>query len=135
MKARFDRFVNVAVLGLALTLAPGVVQAALILDFPSPDSVSEGPTGSGALGAGGGGVHFITGDDLTETFVGTGLAAATSSRWEFTMDDFTAAGVINTFDIEINGAVVGSFDFTWRWGIFHDCPFRLDLSPCPHSRA
>lgn len=30
----------------------------IVLDFPSPDSISGGPTGSGLLGAGGSGTHF-----------------------------------------------------------------------------
>lgn len=90
----------------------GTVSATpIILDFPSADSISGGPTGSGLLGAGGGGAHWFAGDDLTETFLGTGLAAANTSRWIFDMEDFTHAGVINTFDLLINGTFMGDFSF------------------------
>lgn len=88
-----------------------VTATPITLDFPSAGSISGGPTASGPLGAGGGGVHFITGDDLTETFIGTGLASANTSHWIFDMDDFTFAGVINTFDLLINGTVIGDFSF------------------------
>ena len=83
----------------------------ITLDFPSSDSIVGGPTGSGFLGAGGGGVHFVAGDSLTETFIGTGLAVVDSSRWIFDMSDFTAADVNNTFDLLINGTVIGDFAF------------------------
>jgi len=109
--------------------------SAIDLEFPSADSISGGPTGSGPLGAGGGGRHFIAGDDLTETFLGTGLSSATHSRWQFSMDDFTDVGVLNTFDIQINGVTVGSFDFTGV-GVFStvvDFDLSFDHAPIAGS--
>jgi hypothetical protein len=101
-------------IGIALVASAGLTMSAsaIDLDFPSPDSISGGPTGSGPLGAGGGGVHYMEGDDRTETFLGTGLPSVPDSQWVFSMDDWTDVGVLNTFDIEINGTVVGSFEFT-----------------------
>jgi len=52
----------------------------------------------GPLGGGGGGGCFQAGDNLSQTFVGTGQASAISSAWNFQMSDFTALGVVNTFD-------------------------------------
>jgi hypothetical protein len=98
----------VGVVLLAAAMAPAWA-GPISLEFPSSDSISGGPTGGGMLGGGGGGLHFITGDDLTETFSDTGLGSATQSHWQFSMSDFTPASVDNTFDVEINGAVVGSF--------------------------
>ena len=104
--------VRACLIGCSFLLASAAVIAApVILGFPSPASISGGPTGTGPLGAGGGGVHFIAGDDLTQTFLGTGLASATSSHWVFSMDDYTSGGVLNTFDALINGIVVGGFSF------------------------
>ena len=94
-----------------LLASAAAIAAPVVLGFASPASISGGPTGTGPLGAGGGGVHFIAGDDLTQTFLGTGLASATSSHWVFSVDDLTAVGVLNTFDVLINGIVVGGFSF------------------------
>jgi hypothetical protein len=81
------------------------------LGFPSSTSIQGGPSGGGALGTGGGGIHFTTGDSLTQTFTGTGLSSAISSEWQFSMSNFTSPGVDNSFDVLINGNLVGSFDF------------------------
>ena len=104
--------------------------AALAVDlaFPSPTSFSGGPTGLGPLGAGGGGHHFIAGDDLTQTFLGTGLPSVTQSRWQFTMDDYTSVGVQNLFDIQINGITVGSFSFTGDGQTSTLIPFDLTFN-------
>ena len=80
----------------------------IVLDYPSEDAVKSGVC-NGPLGAGGGGVCFNAGDTLTETFLDTGLGSAVTSRWQFSMSDFTAAGVNNDFDVFINGIVIGSF--------------------------
>src|SRR5689334_5597691 len=95
----------------AIAGAGAVASADVTLGFPSTTSISGGPTGSGPLGPGGGGAHFITGDDLSQTFLGTGLGSTNKSRWVFKMSDFTASGVHNTFDILINGTKVGDFFF------------------------
>jgi hypothetical protein len=102
------------VVSCALVSTGAAATQTVTLDFPSPDSTltrSE-PPGSQPLGAGGGGLAFVTGDQVSETFTGTGLSAATNAEFIFGMSNFTAAGVVNTFDVLINGVDVGDYEFT-----------------------
>jgi hypothetical protein len=92
--------------------APLTAKAAVVLDFPSPTSTLNcAGAPSGPLGAGGGGVCFNSGDNLVQTFAGTGLPTTTSSEWQFSMTDVTAAGIHNTFQLLINSIEVGTFSF------------------------
>jgi hypothetical protein len=80
--------------------------------FPSATSTSGGPTASGTLGAGGGGVHFIAGDFLSQTFTRT--TSTGRLTLSFTMSDFTnsscSVGTVS-FNVLVNGVVVGSYSF------------------------
>ena len=102
----------VAVL-LGVVLAPRAALAAstLALSYPSAGSTETCGGFTTPLGVGGGGVCFQSGDELTETFTAVVPAGTffTRSRWQFTMDDLTGAGSVNTFDVQVNGVVVGSF--------------------------
>jgi len=93
---------------LAFMSASASFAATVSLDFPSSDSVLH--TG-GALGVGGGGEFYQTGNSLTETFAGTGLSNATSSTWNFSMSNFMNTTATAAFDVLINGVVVDSFSF------------------------
>lgn len=100
---------------LAATLVVALASFAhgqITLTFPSTTSISGGPTASGALGAGGGFLHYTLGDDLTQSFTNTGIASANSSRWVFSMSDWNALGVVSTFNAQINGITVGNFSLT-----------------------
>lgn len=93
---------------LALMSASTSFAATISLDFPSSDSVLHN---GGALGAGGGGAFFQTGNSLTEAFAGTGLSNAISSTWNFSMSNFMNTTASAAFNVLINGVVVDSFSF------------------------
>ena len=106
--------ISYVALALSCALAStGAAAQSVTVDFPSPDSTltRSSPAGSQPLGAGGGGLAFFTGDQVSETFTGTGLGSATSAEFVFGMSNFTASGT-NTFDVFINGVDVGDYDFT-----------------------
>jgi hypothetical protein len=82
--------------------------------FPAQTSTTYSKaTGKFAiLGAGGGGAHYTAGDYVQQTYAGNGLASTNLSHWMFDMSDHTAAGVVSSFDLQINGTTVGSIGFT-----------------------
>jgi hypothetical protein len=94
-------------IGLASTAAPA---APIGLGFPGATSVMTGVAACNGLLAPSK-TCFLAGSTLSETFPATGLASATSSRWEFTMAENTVNGTTHTFDALINGTVVGDFSF------------------------
>jgi hypothetical protein len=101
---------SVGILSVLVLLAPRV-SADTIVEFPSADSFTGGTTGGGVLGTGGGGQHFIAGDSISQTYLVADLGITTSSRWRFSMTDFTFRGVVNAFDVRINGRTIGTFSF------------------------
>jgi hypothetical protein len=101
---------NVGILSVLVLLAPRV-SADVIVEFPSTDSFTGGPSGSGVLGTGGGGQHFNAGDFISQTYLVPELGTTTRSRWRFSMTDFTFRGVVNEFDVRINGSTIGTFSF------------------------
>ena len=105
------RALVVAAVAVGMTAIVTPAQADLVLDFPSVESLTGGPTGSGPLGEGGGAQHFYIGDEITESFTGTGMHSVRASRWVFTMDDWTDAGVESSFDLLINDTIIASFSF------------------------
>ena len=114
-------FVRRSVLSLAASVcvyafgAPAAQAATVTLAFPSPDSTLS-CSFTGPLGIGGVGSCFRTGSSLSETFVSTGLFDAISAVWSFQMSNFTNPGVVSTFDVLINGALVDSYSITGRSG-------------------
>jgi hypothetical protein len=72
-----------------------MAQASIILGFPSPTSTRACGGITQSLGAGGGGICFNAADNIVQTSTG-------SPEWQFSMSDFTAAGVHNTFALLIN---------------------------------
>jgi hypothetical protein len=85
----------------------------MTVGFPSYASTTfQYYAGFVPLGGSGQADHFKAGDYVAETFSGTGLASVTSSHWVITMSDATAAGVVNTFDVMINGTKIGSYGWT-----------------------
>jgi hypothetical protein len=89
-----------------------VQAASVVLNFPSASSTLHTGSGNTTLGTGGGGVAYQAGDYVAQTFTGTGLTNATSARFVFSMDNYTSAGVLNAFDVLINGVDVGDYSFT-----------------------
>lgn len=77
------------------------------LEFPSEDSV----TSAGVLGAGGGGAMFITDQQISETFNAPGIAPFTESQWVFQMSSCVDPTVVNTFDVFINGVLIGEYEY------------------------
>nr|WP_310522226.1 PEPxxWA-CTERM sorting domain-containing protein [Polymorphobacter sp.] len=85
-------------------MATPALAASVTVEFPS--AIAQ--TSDGALGGGGGGIFFNTGNFVTQTF-STGLASATSATWDFTMFNFTR-GANSKFDVLINGIKVDSYE-------------------------
>jgi len=81
------------------------------LDFPSTTSSTK----SGALGSGGGGRFFRTGDYVTETFKATGVPEVDELYYEVEMDDRTTSvckvGTLR-FSVMINGTEVDTYSYT-----------------------
>lgn len=86
--------------------------ASITLAFPSSTSSLVCGSVNNPLGPGGGGVCSAAGGSLTQTFSATGLTSTNSSQWAFGMSDYTAAGVVNSFAVDINGTQVGTYSFT-----------------------
>ncbi|TWU60130.1 PEP-CTERM motif protein [Rubripirellula tenax] len=122
--------VCVALLVMTAAQSQAGVMATASVGFPTENSfVRDGFTGNGVLGAGGTGNHANIGDYVEETFGNTGLANTTSSRWQFSMSDFTNPGIINTFDARINGVTVGSYSFAG--GVSQSHAFDLNFVHAP----
>jgi hypothetical protein len=100
-----------AALSAALIFGAVEAHAAVTLNFPSADSETFYLGAVGVLGAGGGGHAFATGNSVSETFVGTGLAEADAAHWQFRMSNFTNTGVTSTFNVLINGVTIDDFSF------------------------
>lgn len=87
------------------------------VEFPSSDSTTH--TGA-ALGAGGGGVYYVDGNYLTETFTSTGLGSISSLSLTFTMNDSTSSyctvGEL-TWGVYVNGTEVGTYGYTGGAGL------------------
>ena len=99
-----------AVIG-GFAIPTSATASSITLGFPSSTSRMACDSVTNALGPGGGGVCSGAGDSLTQTFNATGLASTNSSQWVFGMSDYTDAGVLNSFAVDINGTQVGSFSF------------------------
>ncbi|MCA8961622.1 MAG: hypothetical protein KDC38_13955 [Planctomycetes bacterium] len=109
LRARVRAVTRASIATAILSCSTPVHSQSIDLEFPSQDSM----TSSGLLGPGGGGVFFISGQDIDETFLGTALSAASESHWVFSMSTCTDPSVVNTFDCLINGVVVGSYDMVF----------------------
>jgi hypothetical protein len=87
--------------------------------FPTMAATTCYASGGGCspLGAGGGGVHYVSGDYLEETIALTGPSIS-QLRLTFDMDDMTGGCAlgpppeVSTFDVLVNGTRVGSYSFT-----------------------
>lgn len=104
-------FVSALALSPVLTWAQGPVGPPVPLpnqlEFPSADS----ETSVGPLGAGGGGAMFIAGQEISETFNAPGIAPFTESQWVFSMSSCVDPTVVNTFDVFINGVLIGEYQY------------------------
>lgn len=82
----------------------------LSLEFPSGDSLRNCQGSTVPLDQTGGQRCWTEGEDLVKTFTGTIPAGAsfTRTRLQFRMDDHTDPPTVNTFNVEINGVVIGS---------------------------
>jgi len=100
-----------AALLLTVATAGGAHAGTLSLDFPSDDSAWTCQGSTLPLGETGSSRCWTAGEDLVETFAGVVPAGSsfTRTRLQFRMDDYTIAPTVNTFDVEINGIVVGSY--------------------------
>lgn len=94
---------------------------AVDLEFPRSTSKIYNTFGAPvSLGAGGGGVLFVSGSWVGDKFASTGLTSVSSADMDFDMSDFTnMACVVGTldFDVEINGVVVGAFSWAGGFGV------------------
>jgi hypothetical protein len=82
------------------------------VSFPTTTSTCAGPDSPGALGSGGGGVRYQTGDSVSQTYAGA--TSSTELILDFTMSDETAgcsAGVTLDWNVELNGTVVGTYSW------------------------
>jgi hypothetical protein len=101
--------VSADVTGILVTCS---VPVATEVSFPTTTSTCAGPDTPGALGSGGGGVRYQTGDSVSQAY-----ARSTSSVelvLDFTMSDETggcSAGVTLDWNVELNGTVVGSYSW------------------------
>lgn len=104
---------GVLTVALALTVAAARDTHAgpISVEFPSTGSLRTCQGSTLALGDTGTMRCWTAGEDLVETFTGILPAGAsfTRTRLQFRMDDYTDAPTVNTFDVEINGVVVGSY--------------------------
>jgi hypothetical protein len=134
---RCQKFGFLILIGVALAAAtPGARATTVSLDFPSTTSTLTTYYGlfHAPLDSGGGGRGYLAGDGVSQEFDGTGLSSAASSEWQFTMSNFTSPGVTSTFNVLINGTVVGSYSFLSTNANFQgDIPFDLDFSFSPIS--
>jgi hypothetical protein len=82
------------------------------IPFPTAAAAVGGPSGTGTLGAGGGGARFQTGDFLQETLTTVGPSAQVALS--FQMSDVTsgcAVGQALSWNVLVNGVVVGTYGF------------------------
>ncbi len=124
IKTKLARAAILPIVGICF--ASSVFASSVTLAFPSSNSVITSPTNpgsNGSLGAGGGGALYNAGDRLDELFTATGLPTADSSRWVFSMSNFTSSSV-NTFDVAINNTVIGNYSFASSAG----SPVNFDLT-------
>jgi hypothetical protein len=107
------RSLSLLALALALTMATagGTRAGTISVEFPSVASTRTCQGNTLPLGDTGGSRCWTAGEDLVETFTGVLPAGAsfTRTRLQFRMDDYTLAPTVNTFDVELNGVVVGSY--------------------------
>jgi hypothetical protein len=112
---------------LALAVPAGLVAASITLPFPSAGS-TLGCGYERPLGAGGGASCYVAGERVWETFTGTGLSSTVSAQWDFDMSNYTDPGTTNTFDVLINGIVIGNYQFTsvlYGVDLSFDLPFSF----------
>jgi hypothetical protein len=88
---------------------PAVATVA-VLPFPGTGTLYTSATdGSGLIPAGGhSAVMYTAGDNVDQTFTGTGVTSVDSLKVDFNLDNFLD-GSAETVDISINGTSVGSF--------------------------
>jgi len=73
------------------------------------------------LGAGGGGLFYVAGNFVSQTFSGTGFAQVSTLDVAFDMDDYTSDGGCTvgslTWDVSVNGTVVGTYGYVGGSGV------------------
>jgi hypothetical protein len=83
------------------------------VEFPSASSTTHNSIGTlSTLGAGGGGAFYVTGDYCEQTFPRS--TTVTRLDMNFRMSDLTsgcAVGATNTWNVKLNGTVVGSYSW------------------------
>jgi hypothetical protein len=81
-----------------------------VLPFPGTGTLYTSATnGSGLIPAGGhSAVMYTAGDNVDQTFPGTGVTSVDSLKVDFNIDD-NLNGASETVDVSINGTSVGSF--------------------------
>jgi hypothetical protein len=91
-----------------------------VVSFPTTTSVCAGPDSPGALGAGGGGARYQVGDSVSQAYARA--ASSTKLVLDFTMSDETggcAVGATLTWNVQLNGTVVGSYSWVTAAGSTH----------------
>lgn len=101
---------TIAAAGIATVVTVGRADAsAVVLPFPGTGTNYTSATDSGLIPAGGTSAPLITaGDNVDETFTGTGLTSIDSLKVDFNVDDLLD-GSSETVDISINGTKVAQF--------------------------
>ena len=99
-----------AMLAASLSLAAGAQASSFVIAYPSSSTSYDSATnGSGIIPAGGESAFMWTsGDNIRQTFTGTGLASVQRFSDSFEIQNFTNT-VNETVDVAINGSTVGSF--------------------------
>jgi hypothetical protein len=101
---------TIAAAGIACVVAAGPADAsAIVLQFPGDKTTYTSAASSGLIPHGGASAALFTaGDNVDETFKGTGLSSINSVKVDFNVDDLLNGGTENVL-ISINGTTVGNF--------------------------
>jgi hypothetical protein len=94
----------------SLSLAAGAHAGVFAIAYPSSStSYFSATTGSGTIPSGGQSAFmWTTGDNISQTFTGTGLASVAAFSDDFQIQNYLSEN--ETVDVAINGTVIGSFD-------------------------
>jgi len=105
-----NRVALVAIGFSALFHAVPAYAASVVLPFPGTGTLyTTANNGSGLIPAGGhSAVMYTAGDNVDQTFTGTGVTSVDSLKVYFNIDD-NLDGASETVDVSINGTSVGSF--------------------------
>jgi len=85
------------------------------VEFPSATSTACSFGSCAAVGTGGGGRYYRTGDYVEQAYAGTGLTSVTRLDVMFDMDDLTsgcAVGQPLSWNVLVNGTIVGTYGYT-----------------------